>query len=228
MKLGDRVKQLRINMHLSGVDLAKKAKISSAYLAEIEKGKKIPSTEVLQSLARALGSTSSFLLGETEQEDLRVGSTTVKSVYDLVNIPVLDKSFMACAGNGNHFAEACTTASRFYSVPRDMVGIMGEKSPFIIQVEGNSMEGANIREGSMILVNPNAEVLNGDPALVCFGLHNNLAIKWVYYSKDNSVEIRSANADYPPFTFSLEDIENGWFRIIGKVMMTIGVPSKGI
>ena len=52
--LGLKVKQLRLQKQLSFADLAVKANISSSYLNEIEKGKKYPKQDKIESLARAL------------------------------------------------------------------------------------------------------------------------------------------------------------------------------
>ncbi len=55
-RIGRMLKRLRETREWSQPELAKRAKVSQAYLAEIERGtKKNPSLPVLKRLARALG-----------------------------------------------------------------------------------------------------------------------------------------------------------------------------
>lgn len=115
-------------------------------------------------------------------------------------------------------------------LPGGILGIIStqeNRRPFIVTVEGDSMEDANIPDGCRIVVNPEEEVRNGDPALVCYGIHNDVAVKWVYWGKDCSVEIRSASLRYPPRTFDREEIDRGEFRIIGRVVHILLAPKRG-
>jgi XRE family transcriptional regulator of biofilm formation len=57
------LKTLREERGLNQVELGRKAKVTTAYISQLEAGKKVnPSLEVLQKLARALGVTVSELL----------------------------------------------------------------------------------------------------------------------------------------------------------------------
>lgn len=150
-----------------------------------------------------------------------------------VRVPVLSKASTACAGFGNGgMSEIVAEAVDFMDLPQSVVGIISvdiEKRPFIVDVEGDSMMEAGISDGCRIVVNPAEEVTDGDAALVCFGLQSNVAVKWVYFNKqDGSVEMRSSSLRFPPKTFTAEDIEMGLFRIVGKIMSTLGKPKKGI
>ena len=55
-KIGRMLKTLREAQGLNQVELAKKAKVTTAYVSQLEAGKKKnPSLDVLQKLAKALG-----------------------------------------------------------------------------------------------------------------------------------------------------------------------------
>jgi len=55
-RLGRMVKRLREDKGMTQVELAKKAKVTQPYLAQLEAGtRKNPSLEILKRLARALG-----------------------------------------------------------------------------------------------------------------------------------------------------------------------------
>jgi len=63
-KIGRMLKTLREARGLNQVELAKKAKVTTAYVSQLEAGKKKnPSLDVLQKLARALGCDVAELLG---------------------------------------------------------------------------------------------------------------------------------------------------------------------
>lgn len=65
MKLGDRLRELRLAKGVTVARLAKMAGISVVYLHHLESGKKTnPSAALLQRLATALGSTVPDLLGQ--------------------------------------------------------------------------------------------------------------------------------------------------------------------
>ena len=64
LKIGRMLKTLREARGLNQVELAKKAKVTTAYLSQLEAGKKKnPSLDVLQRLAKALGVAVTELLG---------------------------------------------------------------------------------------------------------------------------------------------------------------------
>ena len=91
------------------------------------------------------------------------------------------------------------------------------------------MEEADIPNGCQIVVNPAEEPSDGDAVLVCYGEQENVAVKWIYSDRrTGSIEIRSASLRFPANTFSAEDIKAGLFRVVGKVMTTLGKPKKGI
>ena len=232
MTLGKRIKEMRIKKRIQQKELAAMLGVSENTMYRWEAGLNSPSDEDKYRLAQILGVSIAYLMGETdnpERPNLKYPSIKIIEFEDWIEVPVLDPSSTACAGFGNGGMDNIVAdATRFIVLPADMLGPIGEHRPFAIKVEGDSMEDANIPSGSEIAVNPEAEVYNGDPALVCFGLKNEWAVKWVYWQRDGGVELRSASPSYPPLTFTKEDLENGWCRIIGKVMKTLLSPRKGI
>lgn len=65
--LGRAIASLRIQRGMSRNDLVRAAGISYPYLAEVEKGTKLPSAKMLSSLAAALKVAPSELLARSEQ-----------------------------------------------------------------------------------------------------------------------------------------------------------------
>jgi transcriptional regulator with XRE-family HTH domain len=64
-----RMKKRRERLGFTRSELARKAELTESYIYRLERGQvEAPSTTVLVKIARALGTTSSELLGETEAE----------------------------------------------------------------------------------------------------------------------------------------------------------------
>lgn len=64
MNVGDRIKALRQERKLTLRELSQKADISISFLSDIENGRSNPSLDRLKSIAEALDTTVSYLLGE--------------------------------------------------------------------------------------------------------------------------------------------------------------------
>lgn len=62
-RLGEKVKQLREQSRLTQTELARQAGLSSkGYISDVEKGKKIPPTELVLKLAKIFHVTTDYLL----------------------------------------------------------------------------------------------------------------------------------------------------------------------
>ena len=70
---GDRIRQLRENKGLTQKALADRADVSVPFLSDLERGKRNPSGRVLLRLARALSTTTDFILrgGEPQLAERR-------------------------------------------------------------------------------------------------------------------------------------------------------------
>jgi XRE family transcriptional regulator, regulator of sulfur utilization len=64
--LGGRIRLERFRRHLSLESLSSQSGVSSSMLSDIERGKKVPSVLVLDSIATALGASLARLLGEEQ------------------------------------------------------------------------------------------------------------------------------------------------------------------
>ncbi|MBV7275441.1 helix-turn-helix transcriptional regulator [Clostridiaceae bacterium UIB06] len=66
--VGERIKILRKKSELTLKDLSEKANISVSFLSDIENGRSHPSLERLDSIAKALNTSTSYLLDESKNE----------------------------------------------------------------------------------------------------------------------------------------------------------------
>jgi transcriptional regulator with XRE-family HTH domain len=147
---------------------------------------------------------------------------------ELIRIPVLAINSDSSTGEGVSLDDFGLHIERWECVNREDLGPIEEKQgPFIVRVSGDSMEGAGMRSGDKLIVNPAAEVKDGNAALVCYGPKHEYAVKWVHWENDGGVIIRSANPRYQPRVFRKDEIERDLFSVTGKVVQVITKPLDG-
>lgn len=226
---GNEIRRLRKEKRWTQQDLAGNVGVTKTTILDWEKGRYSPVGPHVGALARALGVSVAYVMGEIgDGAPLPLRAVARGPSF---KVPILSRASAACAGSGNSgMDQIVAEAEGELELPMAILGMISpdsDKQPFIISVEGDSMEEADIPDGCQIVINPAEEVRNGDAALVCYGIHSDVAVKWVYWGKDRSVEIRSASLRYPPRTFDREEIERGEIRVLGKVVKTLGTPRRG-
>ncbi len=217
---------------MTQIELAKLSGVRQNTLSQAENDIIGLSIENWEKLASVLDCSVGYLVaGEELPMDKTPASSKSLSFSQWIDVPILDNSSVACAGNGiGGMAEVYAEAEESIMLPGELLGtvsVNADRRPFIVTVEGDSMEDAGIMDGSQVVVNPEEEVYDGDPALVSFGRNGDWAVKWVYWHRGGEVEIRSSSLKYPPRRFSCEDVQEGLFQLIGKVVRTLGKPRRG-
>jgi len=96
-----------------------------------------------------------------------------------------------------------------YEIDRKLVG---SADSFFMQVKGDSMEGAGILDGDLVVVEPAdpEDVRNGE--IVAARLDSEGAVKR-YFEKDGQVILEPANPNYPPILVK----EHEDFSLLGRV-----------
>ena len=213
--LGERIRRLRKEMGMSVTELARRVKTSPSYISEIEKGEKTPSLNLLVRIASELRTGIDYLTGL---------EGFAEKALNVTEVVLLDQASVTAAGKGMDQTGVYPAVEEMIYVPDDALGPVGDIPPFAVRVSGESMIGAGITDNSIVVVNPNAEVGQGDVALVTIG--NEWTVKYIYTKADGSLELRPANPSYSPMFFDKEDLTSGLVKIIGKVVWIIGKPKK--
>ena len=125
---------------------------------------------------------------------------------DTINIPLLSNEMKS----GLLMDVANETIEETFALPKS---IAQKENNFLVKVVGDSMIGAHIKEGDMVLVNPdNIELNNGD--IVAAKIYNKgneeITIKR-FFKENDSIKLISENINYPT-------IEREKISIIGKVV----------
>lgn len=74
MTLGERIKQLRTKAKFTQLDMGKKLNMGSSNFGHIENDRVTPSSTVLQKIADILNTTTDYLLGRTDDPELKTGT----------------------------------------------------------------------------------------------------------------------------------------------------------
>jgi transcriptional regulator with XRE-family HTH domain len=231
--VGMRIRQARARIGMTQAQLGERLKLSTRTIVRIENGESGMDVERVDKLASLLETSTLYLLGEVDDPVPKTSSSQQNSYVfteDWIKVPVFSSITAACGGDGWGHEQIESEIKRFVFLPSKWIGKVSQTErnrPFIVPAEGDSMEDAHIPDGFLALVNPEELVRSGDPALVRYGRDKDVAIKWVYWGPDGSVEIRSATLRYPPKRFTREDVENDLFYCGGKVMKVLGTPKRG-
>jgi transcriptional regulator with XRE-family HTH domain len=175
-------------------------------------------------IAQALEVSVAYLMGDGENS-LRSPALLEPEpvVPPQLYLPVLDQE--ACAGDGFSWDSVEAEVKEWMPWPiSESGGPTGPRKPYFVRVEGESMIGANIDDGCLILVNPNLEVRSGDIAYVKW--NDRCSVKGIIFYKDGRVELRPANNNFRSIWIEKDEIE--YLEILGRVVrwLNMGVPKS--
>lgn len=226
--VGDFIRHRRTEIGLSMQALALRAKISSAYISEIEnKRKKMPpSEEALESIAHALE-----LSAEEKDELMKIAALErapeiikkelkekERIIKDLKQMSNLEEKRNSEVNEIPVYGRVTAgTGGLVYGEPVDFMIIPDNysknKNIIAFKVKGDSM-APKIDNGSYILVKENVNPNNGDIGV--FVIDEEWYVK-VYRKMANYIVLSSLNTFYKDIEVNLD--EDIYFKCIGKVTM---------
>lgn len=200
----NRLAELRKQAGLTQQQLAEKLGVTQQTVYYYENGRREMKSSVLIAISKALGCTVSDLLGiETQQGIVRA----VKS-------------------NGRQLPLVGRIAA---GTAREAIGIDGEthdtpeslwerhRDAFWLVVAGNSMNRL-FAEGTLVLIDPDEEVRNGDVAVV-FVNGDDATLKRVFFEGDViRLHPESYDPDYRDRTINKNDPDAPSVRVLGKAV----------
>lgn len=197
MSVADKIKRLRKQKRITQRELARILHVAPSAVSAWETGANRPLMDKLVELANLFGvPVSHFFEGEEFDTD-----------KDSVMLPVYGK--ISCGGGVVNF----DTITEYSQVPRTWVA---GGDYFLIRAEGDSMEGARIKNGDLLFIRKQDTVDDGEIAAVVMG--ERVLLKRVYRA-NGFYTLVSDNPKYPPVQFRPEsDLD---IRIIGKLKRSI-------
>lgn len=198
---GKNIKKYRDLRNYSLQVLAEKVGLTKKTIQRYENGEIRIGMDRLKDLSVALGVTVNQL---TEGAYTYLGTEPDDS--DNVNLPVVGK--ISC-GNGRLAFESI---EGYEATPRTWIN-GGEY--FYLRAKGDSMNGARIYDGDLLLIRGQEEVEDGEVAAV---LIDDEAVLKKVYKQNNTLILQSANPNYPPIILTGNE-DN--IRIIGKLKKVV-------
>ncbi len=204
---GERLRQLRQTRRLFQKELAEALGTSRNTVASWEAGHRTPEMAAAQRLADYFGVSLDYLVGRGEPGAAAESLTGyfppgVLPVGEMARVPVVG------AIRAGEPILAAQHLEGYVSVPaEDVHG--GEY--FFLRVKGDSMIGARIHEGDLVLVRRQPEVENGDIAVVLVD-DDTATLKRVYRTNGQWL-LQPENPTMRPIVVPRRDV-----KIIGKVV----------
>ncbi|CAM1381424.1 LexA repressor [Fretibacterium fastidiosum] len=223
--IGARIMARRKALGMKRPELAERLGVKPNTLYRYEIGSIGIRDSMKSRIAKELGVSLAYLVSGTAEVGRERGSeeTPEPVVPPQVYLPILDQE--ACAGSGFNWSDVRAGARKWMPWPTlETGGPVGPTKPYFVKVEGDSMIGANIQDGCLILVNPNTEVRSGDIAYVRW--NDRCSVKGIIFYNDGRVELRPANKDFSSIWIQRDEVE--FLTILGKVVrwLNMGVPNR--
>jgi len=198
--LGKRIKYYREQLGLSQIGLSEKTNVSQASIARIESGiQKNLKRETMRKLAAGLGVSLTQLMEPSmtvREEEASYNATRM--------IPVARARDIGSLKDINTLSKKADTFEPSLSA---------DKNAFYLEVTSDLMSGPVIEVGDMILVEPSAEIKEGD--MVIYLSPTKRCLGKIYYHHNNLL-IQPLNQDIPPIMLKKRDKTKyriGIFRI---------------
>lgn len=202
-----------LQSHGRQAEIAKRMKLTPKAVSKWFNGESIPRRGTLQELASLIGTSSSFLLGDSRQdgiEDNHLALTKESFKIDILNIAV-------SAGPGvinSEFMEVLRSVEYSVDEARQMFNGRKPEQIRIINVRGDSMSGT-IEPGDLLFVDISIQQFDGD-GIYAFIYDDTAHVKRLQKMKDRLIVI-SDNKIYPPWE-PIERNEMNRVLIFGKVI----------
>lgn len=199
MDIYRRIKNRRLELGMTQGDLAKKLGYTSrTSIAKIEAGENdIPQSKIV-AFAKALDTNPSYLMGIIEEKEISSKDLEIPepNAFRKV-IPIVGR---ISAGNPS-------------IADQEIEGFDGTDDPsidFALRVRGDSMINAGIFHGSLVYVDQNATVTNGDIAITLVNGYE-ATIKR-FYRYGNKVVLRPENSTMQEQVYDVKEV-----KVLGKV-----------
>lgn len=198
MKFTDKLDRLMSARGLSRMGLSKESGVPYMTIVNFyEKGSENVKLSTLRKLADFFNVSLDYLA------DDNIDDPSYSPVKEMVNIPVVGR--ISC-GNG---VLAFEEIEGYEATPKEWLNGGGEY--FYLRAKGDSMTGARIHEGDLLLIRKQSEVENGEIAAVLVG--EDAMLKRVYRN-GNQLVLQSENPNYPPILCPPADV-----KILGRLQM---------
>lgn len=191
MKIGKRIRQIRLAKEMGRGEFALKLGVSPSYVSDIESAENL-TLDTIKKVAKVLEVSVAELVSEADERH--------KTIPLLARVPA-----------GGTEAIPRETILDWLTMP----GVT-DPNAFAVRVEGNSMEPA-FQHDDIVIVSPSSPLSKGD---VCLAVHEEgIAVIKRYYRRGEDIILTSDNPDYEPIVWKGHEIRF-LGKVIGKFQTT--------
>lgn len=208
--VGKQIKKFRLKKGMTQKELGFQLGVKHNTISSYESGINEPDQNVLFAIAKALNISVDDLFppinegSRSNSESFVAEAKTEYSVNGLVMVPIIGR--ISC-GNG---LLAYEDIEGYEPVPKEW---LNGGDHFFLRANGDSMVGARIHAGDLLLIRKQPDVDDGDIAAVLIG--EEAVLKRVYRNNGQLI-LQSENPKYPPIFAPPAEA-----RIIGKLRMNV-------
>lgn len=197
--VGKKIKKYRLLAGMKQSELGEKLGVKHNTISAYESGTNAPDQNLLFKISDILGISIDELFPSPISRDVPIETNS-----KLVMLPIVGQ--ISC-GNGSL---AYQDIEGYEPTPKEWVE---GGDYFYLRAKGNSMAGARIFDGDLLLIRKQPAVENGEIAAVL--IDDESYLKRVFYN-GAQVILQSENADYPPILAPPAKA-----RIVGKLKMNV-------
>lgn len=216
----DRINQKMKELGLSQADVMRGTGAGRATVSGWINGSNAPSAKYLESLAKTLKTTSSWILNGIDHplgsQQVEVWDEATLSGGDEVEIPFFEEFSFACGGGALN--EQMVNAKKKLKVPRATLRNLSidKNNAVAAKASGDSMS-PKIEDGDIIHIDVGRKnIKDGKTFVICLGGLN--YAKKLYNLPFGGVRIVSNNAEeFPEIAMTKEEAEMNQFEVIGWV-----------
>lgn len=219
--LGEKIREQREFLRMTQDELAEKVGLSSNTIINYEKNKRVPMSDSLSLIARALKTKVSYLLGEDDVpvnvKEETINGGKVRGEKQLLMIPRISSEYRVSAGTGNAYESIeLDVIGKYPLFDGPLSAIYDEDALTCISVEGDSME-PQIHDGDIVIFNHNPDWVPGNIYVVC--LEGKMLVKGLIDDgRGNPPILRSSNKEYYG---DIKVRDDQFFLIYGRVVKII-------
>ena len=213
MEIGEKIKLLREAQKLSQRELADRVGYKDrSSIAKVEAGLVDLSRTKIEAFARALNVSFVSLMGGEEREQ----PPHLLEQMPQNTFPVTGDSMVPIVGSVPAGAPLLAQENILGDAPAPVGNV---KDHFWLRVKGDSMVGAGIQSGDLVLIHK--QTTADDGKIVVCRLHGDEATLKRFHRREDRVLLLPENPAYEPILLSARDFESGDASIIGQAVMTM-------
>lgn len=207
--MGETIKSLRIEHHLSQEQFAKIFKVAPSAVGMWENDKRSPNEETKEAIADYFNVDMNYLYGKTPiRNSYRDSMLYENSDIDYIRIPLYPP---LCCGNGGFVEDDII---EYVPVPSKS---MSPVNKYFCQIaDGESMKDAGINNGDLLVFESTSKINVG--VIGCFCVDDNMAMCKKYKEQSGIIMLQPMNSECEPI---LVDPLNESFKCLGILRKVI-------